>query len=239
MFDRNSIFFTVVLVLIGQWVFRPLVASGRDEQISSEARTNAPVELDPTFLADAQAKPSVEDQPIHFTARRQAAKSTGRTNVTGSWGAAILALAVVLAVIFVAAYLFRRAWPSSQGWRNCPAIEILGRTYLSPKQSLCLVKVGKEITLLGLCADRISALGKIDDPEQIAGIVSRIEQARQTSITNSFSNLFRQNQHHYHGVEQDGEPDGTAEEGLLLQAKTQVAAMMDCVRKLKRSKGMT
>ena len=98
-------------------------------------------------------------------------------------------LAIVLGVIAALAALFRRWAPRSARFGGGGVIEVLARHHLSPKQSLCLVRVGRRLVLVGVSPERISAVTEIGDPEEAAAVLSGIERGRPGSFSSVFAKL--------------------------------------------------
>ncbi len=72
-----------------------------------------------------------------------------------------LSLAVVIVLIGLIAWVVKRLAPRTR--LGGSAVRILGRTYLSPKQSLALVRVGNRVALIGITPDHISHVMALDD----------------------------------------------------------------------------
>jgi flagellar biogenesis protein FliO len=77
-----------------------------------------------------------------------------------------VALGAVLAVIIVGAWLTRRYVPSVKTMNGAGPVQVVGRAYLSPKQTIALVQVGKRHVLVGVTPERITNLGHIRDPNE-------------------------------------------------------------------------
>jgi len=186
---------------------------------------------------------SIENQPIISSNKNQQTRSFWSGKSMGTWSGSWVALAIVVAVIFFSAYIFRKFWPEQQRWRNLAAIEILGKTYLSAKQSLCLVKLGRKILLLGICSDRITSLGQIEDPEQVAEMLATIQQNQPNSISSSFGKLFGQQANRYQSDPQasnvaannDSEVAELHEDHLSQEVRGSLGELLDRVDKLKGS----
>ncbi len=99
-------------------------------------------------------------------------------------------MAVILGMIAVGAIVVRK-WLTSQGRPGRDgAIKVLARHYLSSKQSLALVQLGRRVVLLGVVPERINAVAQIDDPQEVTDLISHLGQARPgsfNSIISSFS----------------------------------------------------
>ncbi len=77
-----------------------------------------------------------------------------------------VALGVVLAVIVAAAWLIRRYVPSVKTMSGAGPVQVVGRAYLSPKQTIALVQVGRRHVLVGVTPEHITNLGHISDPNE-------------------------------------------------------------------------
>lgn len=147
-------------------------------------------------------------------------------------------LLIVLVLIVGAAYFLRRF--SFGGRRKAyPAgIEVLARNSISPKQSLCLVKLGQRLLLLGLSPNHMTALQTIDDPEDIALVLGLLEKQKDHSITNTFNRLFQREHQHYEGEQNtaDNDDDGNRNHQTQqwYQAKGELTTLLDKVKGLSR-----
>lgn len=128
-------------------------------------------------LADANAPAgvdSLEEGPPRVLGGRGArsgrlAKANRASGVTQSpvitnvpwYTNGFLSLAVVIVLIGVIAWVVKRLAPRTR--LGGSAVRILGRTYLSPKQSLALVRVGNRVALIGITPDHISHVMALDD----------------------------------------------------------------------------
>jgi flagellar biogenesis protein FliO len=101
----------------------------------------------------------------------------------------LLPLLAVLAVIFIATMVARRWLPGVRQMTGGGVIHILTRRYLSSKQSLCLVRLGQRVVLLGVTPERITALANIDDSQEVASMVAAVESARPGSFSRTMSAL--------------------------------------------------
>lgn len=84
----------------------------------------------------------------------------------------LMSLMLVLAVIVGAVLLVRRLVPSVRRMSG-GVVEILGRSHLSPKQSLALVRIGRRVLLVGVAPERLSTLCEIDEPQEVAELLGR------------------------------------------------------------------
>jgi flagellar biosynthetic protein FliO len=98
-------------------------------------------------------------------------------------------LLLVLGVIAGAAFVIRKVLPRGNRLGGGGVIDVLASHYLSSKQSLCLVRLGRRAVLLGVTPERITPVAEILQPEELAEIVSAIERKRPTSFTSTFARL--------------------------------------------------
>lgn len=102
------------------------------------------------------------------------------------WPLALLGILVALSVIVKR--LSRRGGATAAG---NPVIEVLARTALSPRQNLCLVRLGRRVVLLGVGGDQARTLVEINDPVEAAELIGAAAQARPGSISSQFSEFLR------------------------------------------------
>ena len=115
------------------------------------------------------------------------AKELNQNNVDLS--RAGIALVVVLVLIGGVALLVRRFSAGARVLGRGGCMQIVLRTSISPKQSLCLAKLGDRLLLLGLSPNHIASLDTIDDPEDVARILGQIESGRSNSISKTFAGI--------------------------------------------------
>lgn len=146
--------------------------------------------------------PSPEDKPLPRGARAPAAgggesSAVGATGVAGGpgrpWLRSSLALGGVVALIVLLAWGYRTVagggFALSGRVRRPGLIEVISRTSLSPRQALCLVRVGPRLVLVGVSGDRLTRLDGIDDPDLTARLVGESQRARGDSHAARFQNV--------------------------------------------------
>lgn len=140
--------------------------------------------------ADAEARPVLRETR-EAAARRVTAPGavmgTARRpeSPVGAWP-----LLVVLGAIALAAFIARRWLPQTRlGASGGGPIRILARQPVSPKQSLCLVRVGRSVLLVGVSPERIETLTTITDPDAAAELVGAAESQRTGSLSGRFQEM--------------------------------------------------
>lgn len=93
--------------------------------------------------------------------------------VWDSIGRTILALGAVLLLMGVMAWIARRVLPQRTGVSGgTPLIQVVASSYLAPRKSIALVAIAGEYFAVGLTADHLVPLGRIEHQGSIAAIVA-------------------------------------------------------------------
>jgi flagellar biogenesis protein FliO len=107
-----------------------------------------------------------------------------------SWLRTIGALAGVVGLIVLLAWGYRAAASGGLSWANRSRrpglIEVLSKTMLSPRQSLCLVRVGSRVVLVGQTQDRLCALDVIEDAGLAASLAGQALAGKPDSSSTEF-----------------------------------------------------
>ena len=90
----------------------------------------------------------------------------GAPSVVGSLGEVTFALAIVLAAVFVAAWLLRRV--RSFGKPASGALDVIADLPLGPKERALLVRVGNAQLLIGVAPGRVTTLHVLTEPVELA-----------------------------------------------------------------------
>jgi len=96
-------------------------------------------------------------------------------------------LLVVLAVIAGGAMGLRRVFPRTNRLGGGGVINLLASHYLSGRQSLCLVRLGRRAILLGVTPERIAPVAEISDAAELADLVAAVERRRPNSFSSTFA----------------------------------------------------
>ncbi|MFQ5807416.1 MAG: FliO/MopB family protein [Phycisphaerae bacterium] len=77
-------------------------------------------------------------------------------------------------------------------------IEVVSKTPLSPRQSLCLVRIGPRLVLIGQSQETLRALDVIDNPDLAASLVGEAAQTRPDSSQAEFTACLEREARRYH-----------------------------------------
>ena len=156
---------------------RPLAARGLC--LALMAGMAAPVLSDRPARADrvppttALAAPSPDPGPSGRLAFRPREASAHRTEVsggTGGWWLGTAGIALALALFGGISLASRRYGPQREGG----PLRVVGRTSLSPKQTVYLLRVGDRVLLIGAGSQGPpSLLGELTDPAELRRLAPR------------------------------------------------------------------
>jgi len=215
--------------------------------VAGPGSTAAPGQMNGANRPATIAEDSIENKRIELPSglegKDPAEKDLGQRKLWGSssyW----LALGLVVFIILVAAAVLRKAYPAGRMFSSLPGLQVLGRTYLSPKQALALVKIDHRLVLVGLTEHNVTHLLTITDPDEISRLLGQIEQNRSNSITNSFFQLFSSERKNF--TEQGpSNPSNISEDTISGEAqsddisdlKSRLNSLLDKVNRLKGNGG--
>ncbi|MGE0481207.1 MAG: FliO/MopB family protein [Phycisphaerae bacterium] len=111
--------------------------------------------------------------------RMPTATSDGAPRESTSWVRTSAALAGVVALIVLLGWGYRAAagaatrWPLALRARNHGVLELVARMPVAPRQSVCLLRVGPRLVLLGVGGDGLRSLDVIDDADTAARLLAQ------------------------------------------------------------------
>ncbi|UCD39254.1 MAG: flagellar biosynthetic protein FliO [Fidelibacterota bacterium] len=133
---------------------------------SIETRTQKPRT---ESTVEAPADQPVEQHPEAAEELAQRPESTVGNNLTLTLWKVILYVALIIAAIIIGARILRRYGGDRLRQASSPDIRILGRRYISPKQSIAMVKVRHKELLLGITDHSIRLLYDFTPEEEEDG----------------------------------------------------------------------
>ncbi len=158
--------------------------NGQPDQDNTAGQSGAPA-------ADDEGE-DIEKRRLDSNAPRTSAGDSDSGSYRPSMWNIVPALALVLALLAGAVWAARKYLPGVRQLGASPAVRVLGRTHLSPRQSVMLVKVGRRVLIVGSTADGLRTLDSITDPAEVSELVGLAEMSRAGSATTSFNRLLKQ-----------------------------------------------
>ncbi|MFQ5425072.1 MAG: FliO/MopB family protein [Phycisphaerae bacterium] len=172
-----------------------VAAADADRGASRAASRNAADAGDAvsSWISGMSSQPEAAERTLHRGRTGKIKRS--RNEVTPPKGSARRSVQfwwptfAILGFIIVAALVARRFFPQIRHRTGGGAIKVLARHPLSNKQSLCLIRLGRGLVLVGVTSDRIQTLARIEDPEEAASVIGMIERGRSDSFTSALNRL--------------------------------------------------
>ena len=113
------------------------------------------------------------------------ASKGGATTLVGS-------LAIVLGLFLLLAWFAKRNMPAGQRWLATDVVEVLGRTQLSGKQVMHLVRLGPKLLLVSVTGQGAETLSEISDPAEVERLLAICQQNSRGSVSESFRDVLTQ-----------------------------------------------
>jgi flagellar biosynthetic protein FliO len=211
-------------------VVRPDAGAGRDD-----VRANRPIMT--SDGTQSLARPS-------GGWRNESARSSGSdTQVTRKnedlvsatsgprWTELLGPLAMVLAIIAAVTYAVRRWLPRGMNPESRGLIRVLARQHLSAKQSICIVRLGRRVLVLGVCPEQVTCLTEIRDTDEASTFLAVAEKAKPESFSSLFQKVCR-TPAATQVVEEESRLASAEESPVVEQAGRQVSGLLARVREL-------
>jgi flagellar biogenesis protein FliO len=166
-------------------------------------------------------QPAADGIDDGLTTGSEADLSLGRSDTRPRWQTLeyLWPLAIVLGLIAVGALVLKRHLPARRLLTGTGALEVVARLPLAGKQSLVLVKMGRNLVLTGVTAEQITTLCVVDDPDQVATLLGEVTQSRPDSMTHSFARAFHEEADLYDDFDADAESARYQVRGLLAKVR--------------------
>ena len=101
----------------------------------------------------------------------------------------VASLAVIIVFVVAAVWALRRFAPGAVKMYSSENLKVISRTYIAPKQMVCLMKAPGKLLVVGSTQTSISLLSEITDPNQIELILGSAEAASARGASAAFREL--------------------------------------------------
>lgn len=178
-----------------------------------------------------------EDKPLRRASAKPAAAARGDAAAApasgvASWTRTLASLAAVVGLIVLLAWGYRAVSGGGLALarqRQPGLIEVLSRAALAPRQSVCLLRVGPRLLVVGMSGDRLTPLDAFVDADLAARLAGEAASARRDSRVAEFRRALENETSHY-GASGGGDDTGVPDERLLGQVKQALAQARQRVR---------
>lgn len=153
--------------------FRQAEQASFDQPVGDPSPQREPLKIDPPSDLERLDRPEAQSP------------GSALATVLGSLG-------IVLGVFFVVVWFTRRALPKAATTLPAEAVELLGRTPLSPRQNMHVIRFGGKLLLVSASQSGAETLAEIDDPEEVTRITGLCQQNQPGSISSTFRQVLSQ-----------------------------------------------
>lgn len=151
--------------------------------VAAYAQSPPAVDASPTASdpwAAVEPKLTLDESPVLMRNKADAPLRSAPAAAAPSWLRSFSSLVAVLALIGLLTWGYRTisGGPLLSGRGRRPElIEVVARHALAPKHSLCLVRIGPRMTLVGVSGERMAALDVIEDAALVARLAGDAQRA--------------------------------------------------------------
>lgn len=209
---------------------------------SSEASRNGAAQ-------DDTAAPSAPSSPDASTLPARERLPLGPTNASSgdredlaadgsdrSWILQTLAaLGVVIALILLLRAFLQRLGGAPAGSTNSGLVEVVARTGIGPRTQVLFLRINQRIIVVAQSSSGLQTLTELDDPEEVAWLLGRVESAKPMSISQGFRHLMHRAERDYNRAEMAASEDGGDEqEQYVDRTRSQLSGLLSHIRTLKQ-----
>ena len=159
-------------------------------------------QLDGTFVAPASENsttgaPNSTSQPLRLSPRNDGGESSNDSqksppSISGTIINIVSSLAIVLGLFFLTVWFIRRGSRGVGGALPSDVVQVLGRSSLSPKQQLQLIRVGGKLILVAVSANGAQTLTEVTNTSEVERLATACEATRGGSASESFRQVLSQ-----------------------------------------------
>lgn len=180
------------------------------------AVSEKPVEITPSKVIRRKSGPSTE------SSSESRDSSVAGTTTGASWIRTLGSLAGVVAMILFLAWgakSVRNVGGGVMRARKTGLIEVMSRTSISAKQSICLVRVGSRMVLIGVTPERLQALDVITDADTVATLAGDAAKAERVGEDRAFMKRLENEGARYLGEGTSASPSKHSESANALRER--------------------
>jgi flagellar biogenesis protein FliO len=176
--------------------------------------------------------PDIEKKPLGLVSKQAAAQEGAAQGDGGRYGwmvKTVGALVLVLCLIFAAKAALGRMTGSVSSSGFNPAVEVLSRVAIAPRNHILLIRLGKRVLVLSDSSAGLRKLADVSDPDEVAGLLASVSVAKPNSISHGFSQLLRRFNSDYR-LEEAREEGADHGEHAVDRARHEVGSLLNRVR---------
>ncbi len=209
------------------------------------APSTRPVEAAKIAATPQSSLPSMDSQLIRRgTSQTPASGAAPSSPIMSLEGPRVaIALAAVVALIFVLRSIARRFFDMPGAQRSSRAVQVLSRSIISPKQHILLVQIGRRVLVVGDSGGQMNSLCQITDGEEIAALVGQVREEKLACSAKLFGSFFNRARERLDEDEpeendsvasDDQTPEIPEDDSSLVSTREELTGLMEKVRLVSR-----
>lgn len=148
--------------------------------LAEEPLSAAPFEFESSSVSANEAQRESQ-QPIPLRRADSNTELDEQQSSNGpSFGTVLIALSFVVLLAFGVAKLFGKHAPHLPG-REVSPVDVLHRQAIDPKNSICIVRVGSRLLVLGSSAAGLTTLSELAEPAEVEALTIELRAANEGS----------------------------------------------------------
>ena len=177
-------------------VFSPAQPNLERTPIDPRELKSSPIDEDEEEEEIVPKKKEAQDTLDTPLVRSDTANDNGKiakpsvSNGVGSVVTMFASLFIVIATFLILALLFKKVSPKGSGPLPSELIENLGRTSLTPKIQLHLLRLGNRLILVSVTLDGVHPITEITDPDEVVQLLGLCRRLDPNSSTQNFKKMY-------------------------------------------------
>lgn len=148
-----------------------------------------------------------------------------------------IALALVLALVFILRGLGRKFFPNVTGGRSGGVVRVLARSPVAPRQQVLLLQIGRRVLVVADNGTQLSALSEIRDADEIAQLAGQLAGTGRAE-KEAFAAAFDEAQRDFLPPPATSEPESPEpRDPAIAETQGEIAGLVEKVRVLTRQLG--
>jgi flagellar protein FliO/FliZ len=174
----------------------------------------------------------ITDSDVQAATARPGAGSTVASS-SGDLIRLVIALAAVIGLILLLRAGYRRLSGAGLGGTG-KLVTVLSRSFISPKQQVLVLEVGKRLLVVGDSGGHMSSLCEITDPDEIAALIGRSRATSAAKAKTAFAGVFRKANESFddQAVVEEPSEEATAPDDAV--STEEIGGLLDKVRLLQQ-----
>lgn len=160
----------------------------------------------------------------------------GTFSDSGSWVLnTITALGVVIGLIILMRLGMNKLSGRAVLGGRSGVVEVLTRTSISPRNQVMLLRLGQRILVVSEGANGVQTLANLDDPDEVASLLTTISASKPGSITQSFNQLLnRADTEMDNPVGFAKEHGGDEDEHMIDKTRNELSSLLSRIRSMSK-----